>query len=183
MGCSSNNVTVDSDYKAGVDFTQFKTYRWHQSSTGAKNYNGNDILDGRIRAAVDAELQAKGFRRLETGDIDFTVNYDVTTQAKTDVRSYNTYGGMAPGFSMGYGSGYYRYGYSMTYSTAPEVRTVHYEEGTFVLDVINRDNKLVWRGTAEGRLKKNLSVEEKRQSIKNVIAKVLANFPPQDAVK
>lgn len=177
-GCSSG-VTIDTDHKAGVNFTEYKTYRWHDNSADAREYHGNDILDGRIRSAVNNELQAKGYQMVATGPVDFQVNYSVTTQEKTDVRSYNTYSGMAPGFAVGYGRGYYRYGYSMAYYHEPEVRTVHYEEGTFVVDVVDADNKLVWRGSAEGRLKKNQTVEEKRQAIKDVVAKVLANFPPE----
>ncbi len=179
FGCASG-VSIDSDHKKGVDFAAFKTYQWHDKSTAAKDYHGNDILDGRIRMAVDNELQAKGFKLIDSGSSDFSVNYSVTTQEKTDIRSYDTYSGMSPGFAVGYGRGYYRYGYSMAYNQ-PEVRTIHYEEGTFVLDIVDGDDKLVWRGSAEGRLKKNQTVEEKRQNIKDVVAKVLMNFPPQPA--
>lgn len=178
-GCSSSGVSVDHDYKEGIDFADYKTYRWRDNGQDKNSFQGNDILKGRIHQAVDENLQAKGFKLVQTGDVDFTINYSITTEARTDVNSYNTYGGMAPGFTMGYGAGYYRYGYSMTYATAPEVRTVHYEEGTFVLDVINGGDKLVWRGTAVGRLKKDQTVEEKRDAINTVVAKVLEEFPPE----
>lgn len=178
VGCASG-VSIDSDHKAGINFDELKTYRWHDKSADTKDYHGNDILDGRIRAAVDKELQAKGFLLVGSESADFSVNYSVTTQEKTDIRSYDTYSGMSPGFSMGYGRSGYRYGYSVGYSSAPEVRTVHYEEGTFVVDVVDGSDKLIWRGSAEGRLKKNLTVEEKRQGIKDVVAKVLMNYPPQ----
>lgn len=183
VGCSSSHLTVDHDYKENVDFDSYKTYRWHDTSQNGyqeqKSYQGNDILKARIHDEVDKALQAKGFVLVPTGEVDFTVNYSITTEAKTDVRSYNTYGGLTPGFTMGYGAGYYRYGYSVLYATAPEVRTVHYEEGTFVLDIINADNKLVWRGTAVGRLKDESTVEEKRAAVQTVVTKVLEDFPPQ----
>ncbi|WP_439135482.1 DUF4136 domain-containing protein [Pseudomaricurvus sp.] len=182
-GCSTSGVSVDHDYKEGVNFSEYKTYRWRDISQDKDSYQGNDILKGRIHQAVDENLAAKGFQLVQTGDVDFTVNYSITTQAKTDVNSYNTYSGMAPGFSMGYGTGYYRYGYSMAYTSAPEVRTVHYEEGTFVLDVISDSDKLVWRGTAVGRLKKDQTVEEKRNAINNVVTKVLQEFPPETKEK
>lgn len=185
-GCSTSNLTVDHDYKEGVDFAQYKTYRWYDASQKSnqeqRSYQGNDILKARIYQEVDKALQAKGFVQVPTGEVDFTVSYSITTQAKTDVRSYNTYGGLTPGFTMGYGAGYYRYGYSMVYATAPEVRTIHYEEGTFVLDIINADNKLVWRGTAVGRLKDESTVEEKRAAVQTVVNKVLEEFPPQSHV-
>jgi len=180
FGCASG-VSIDSDHKAGVNFSDLKTYRWHDKSSETKDYHGNDILDGRIHTAVDKELQAKGFSMTDGASADFSINYSVTTQEKTDIRSYDTYSGMSPGFAMGYGHAGYRYGYSIGYSSAPEVRTVHYEEGTFVIDVVDGNDKLVWRGSAEGRLKKNLTVEEKRQQIKDVVAKILVNFPPEPA--
>ncbi|MGH1370811.1 MAG: DUF4136 domain-containing protein [Cellvibrionaceae bacterium] len=180
VGCASG-VSIDSDHKVGINFAELKTYRWHDKSSAAKDYHGNDILDGRIRAAVDKELQAKGFLLVGSETADFSVNYSVTTQEKTDIRSYDTYSGMSPGFAMGYGRAGYRYGYSIGYSSAPEVRTVHYEEGTFVVDVVDSDDKLIWRGSAEGRLKKNLTVEEKRQGIKDVVEKVMMNYPPEPA--
>ncbi len=180
FGCASG-VSIDSDHKQGINFSDYKTYRWHDKSSETKDYHGNDILDGRIHTAVDKELQAKGFSMTDGENADFSINYSVTTQEKTDIRSYDTYSGMSPGFAMGYGRAGYRYGYSIGYSSAPEVRTVHYEEGTFVIDVVDGNDKLVWRGSAEGRLKKNLTVEEKRQQIKDVVAKVLVNFPPEPA--
>lgn len=178
QGCSSG-MTIGSDHQEGVDFSHYKTYRWHDNSGAARSYHGNDILDTRIREAIDLELLTKGYILKDSGDVDFQVNYSVTTKDKTDVRSYNTYSGPAPGFSMGYGRGYYRYGYSMTYYNQPEVRTVHYQEGTFVIDVVDPSDKLVWRGSAESRLKKNLTIEEKRAGIKNVVNKVLTLFPPE----
>lgn len=183
FGCSTSNLTIDHDYKEDVNFAQYKTYRWYDASQNGyqdqKSFQGNDILKARIHEEVNQALQAKGFVLVPSGEVDFMVNYSITTQAKTDVRSYNTYGGLTPGFTMGYGSGYYRYGYSVVYATAPEVRTIHYEEGTFVLDVINPDNKLVWRGTAVGRLKDESTIEEKRAAAHTVVNKVLEEFPPQ----
>lgn len=178
QGCS-NAVMIDSDHQAGIDFSHYKAYRWHDNSDAARSYHGNDILDNRIREAIDLELSTKGYILKETGDVDFQVNYSVTIKDKTDVQSYNNYGGPASGFSMGYGRGHYRYGYSLQYYNQPEVVTVHYKEGTFIVDIVDPENKLVWRGSAEGRLKKNRSVEEKRTGIKTVVNKVLALFPPE----
>ncbi len=174
-GCGSQ-VAIDSDYKAGFDFTQLRSYQWHGSS---KNH-ANDILDGRIRNSVDEVLGSQGYQLEKGAQVDFLVNYGVTTEEKTDIRTYNTYSGMAPGYSMGYRRGYYRYGYSMAYRSEPEVVSYQYEEGTLIIDVVDaKTDKLVWRGTAEGRLKDNMSVEERQQATKAIVAKVLEGFPPE----
>ena len=55
-GCSS--VSVTRDYDVDVDFSGFKTYAWQHSEqpqTGNPRID-NDLIDERVRAAVNAEL-------------------------------------------------------------------------------------------------------------------------------
>ncbi len=65
VACSNNNVTVNSDYKQGVDFASFKTYQWHGGNnfnTMSKEYINNDIVEERIRKDIDETLAAKNFQ-------------------------------------------------------------------------------------------------------------------------
>jgi len=153
--CSS--VDINSDFDSSINFAELKTYRWHQPNEynqRSAQYLKNDILDKRIRENVNAQLQAKGYQLTETGDVDFFVNYSVATDERADVNTYNTYGGYAPGYRYGgYGAGPYAYsgvgiGVSNTHTSVN-----YYTQGTFVLDMVESDNnKLIWRGTAEGRI-------------------------------
>ena len=186
LGCSSG-VSYDSDFKPGVAFSDYKTFAWHapnESNAATKQYIANDIVDERIRTNVDKQLISKGFSKADQSKADFLVNYSITTEDKIDINTYNTYNGYAPGWGFGgvYRSPYYFYGSGYThFEPEIETRVSQYKVGTFVLDIVNSaDGKLVWRGTAEGRMRKDqLTPEERDQKVAEVISQVLKNFPPQ----
>lgn len=183
-GCDST-VKISSDHQADVDFSSLKTYRWRDANryhTDSIKYLNNDILDSRIKAVVDSEFKGKRYALKPEGAVDFLVSYSVTTQEKADIRNYNTYNGVAPGFGYGayYGRGY-RYG-GVGISIHNDVDVVYYKEGTFVLDILSADtDKLLWRSSAEGRLHKNKSAEERQESLRTIVADMLAQFPPPPA--
>jgi hypothetical protein len=178
-----SNVSVESDYEKGEDFSKFKTYQWrspNEYNLASKTYLANDIIDKRIRETIDEQMKLKGMQLVANGSADFLVNYSVTTEPRVDVDTYNTYGGYAPGFYGGYGAGPYRYGsVGMGYGST-STRVEHYTQGTLLVDVVDpTTDKLVWRGIAEGKLQKNKSQAEKDEAVQEVITRVLEDFPPQ----
>ncbi len=183
LGGCSNNVRYDSDYKSDINFSDFKTYSWHTGNhhnTATDQYFANDIVDDRIKASIENELSSMGYQKVAGGESDFQVNYSVTTEDKVDIRTYNTYGGFGPDWGYGgfYYSPYYYYGAGYLDSET-ETRIIPYVQGTFVLDVINNDDKLIWRGTAEGKMtKEELSPEERDDKIQEIVGNVLSRFPP-----
>lgn len=174
--------TVSSDHQAGTDFTQLKTYQWreaNQFNVDSVKYLDNDIIDDRIKSAVNAGFAQRGINLAEDGKPDFFVSYSVTTTEKADIRNYNNYSGVAPGFSYGtaYGRGY-RYG-SVGVGFQSETKVVYHKEGTLVLDVVSVEtDKLIWRATADGRLSKKKSPAERMDATNEVVSKMLENFPP-----
>lgn len=186
LSACSNPVTYDSDYKSSVDFKELRTFAWHapnEFNESSKAYVANDMVDERIRSNVDKELQAKGFVKKASGDVDFYVNYSITTEDKVDIRTYNTYSGYGHGYGYG-GYGYpYRYGGIGYMHIQPDVETkvTQYTQGTFVLDIIKgSSDKLIWRGTAEGRMKnESLTPDEKKERVAEIVNKVLSAYPPQ----
>lgn len=90
-GCSS--LTVSSDYDNKIDFSNFKTYRWHPRN----EYNASSlkyldpIMDKRIRDTIDAQLHSQHYTKLATdaGKVDFLVNYSVVVDDRVDIRTYN----------------------------------------------------------------------------------------------
>jgi hypothetical protein len=181
-GCA-NPIQTTTDYQEGFNFSALETYRWHEPNEynlKSNSYLANDLIDNRIRESVNAELMGKGYTLKESGQVDFLVNYTITTEDKLDVRTYNTYSGVYPGWSYGryYGSGPYLYNAPFE-PGIPETQVTHYTEGTFVLDIVEADNsKLVWRGVAQGRLKKDPTKEERDERIWETVNRMLANFPP-----
>ena len=54
-----------------------------------------------------------------------------------------------------------------------------YEEGTLTLTIINTaGDNLIWQGMATGIIEPNRSTEAKEKRTQEVVAKLLANFPP-----
>ena len=182
-GCSSG-VTYNSDFREGVDFGKLKTFRWHdtnQYNDSSKDYLANDITDSRIREEVNTLLQQKGFSYSESGEVDFLVNYSITTEERMDVRTYNNYAGYAPGWGFDgyYHDGFYSSGVGYGMAVSTDTRTTYYTQGTFILDVIlPAEDQLAWRGSAEGRLSKKSTAEQNAAAVKEVVAGVLGEFPP-----
>lgn len=165
LACST--LRVSTDYDPAVDFAKFHTYAWlpeEPTPTGSPRLD-SPLLHERIRKAVDRALEAKGFQRTETPD--FLVRFDLTSQRKLDVSTYN--------------SSFYRgYGY---WVSIPQTEVREYEEGSLVIDVIDREEKkVVWRGIGQRRLRGEgtpQDPEELQKRADEVAASVLKSFPPQ----
>jgi hypothetical protein len=177
LGACASPFTVDSDYTAQTDFGALKTYNWYNGALRdprSLEYLGGDIFDKRVRSNIDAQLQAKGYQLKTSGPVDFKVNYDVLTQDRQDINTFNTYGGMAPGYYGHYGYG----GMGMGMGTST-TQVVNYKQGQLIIDIILPANEtLVWRGTAEGRIPKKVDAQKREESTAQLVAEILANFPP-----
>ncbi len=130
------------------------------------------------------------------GEVDFYINYSVTTDEKVDISQYNTYAGHTSLFSFspvgpyGYADGMVDpYGYPSVYGeaitisnkpTGKATETTEYKEGTLVIDVLDpKTDKLLWRGVSNGKLPKIISAEGREAGVKKVVEKILARFPPE----
>lgn len=179
-GCSS--LSLSTDYDDSIDFSTFKTYRWHadnEHNTASLKYLDN-IMDQRIRSTVDQQLAAKDFTKKLDGNVDFYVNYSVVIDDRTDIRTYNNYNGMYPGYSYRAGYGYYGRGMGVAYSTGPETQVTHYKQGTLIIDIVNPEtDQLIWRWAADGRLPKGSDREKSDKLVQKYVTKILSNFPPE----
>lgn len=185
--CSSP-IKYGSDYNTSANFGAYNTYSWHAPNAfneASNAYIANDLVDQRIRSNIDKEMLAKGLTRVAADEADILLNYSITTEEKVDIRTYNTYNGMSSGWGYGprvHGSPYRYYGLGYA-NFAPDVETKvsQYRLGTLVIDVVSSaDGQLIWRGTAEGKLKKNaLTASERNQKIAEIVTRVLGGFPPK----
>lgn len=180
-GCSS--LTLRTDYDEKIDFSSFKTYRWHtenQHNIASLKYLDH-ILDQRIRAEINAELQQKGYIKVDSGPVDFWINYSVVVKEKADIRTYNNYNGMYPGYGYGRPYGYYGGGMAMSYSTGSNTEVTYYNQGTLLIDILNpATDQLMWRGAADGRLPKSSDRKKSDKLVKAYVSKILSDFPPED---
>lgn len=169
LGCATLQVTVD--YDPETDFSTFHTYSWlttpdtHTPSPASGDPTMNSpLVDQRIRNAVDAALQQRGFRLLTGGEPDFFIAAYVTVKSKARVQS------------SGYHYGYYGPGY---WGAGPYTYVDNYEEGSLILDFVSTKSKqLAWRGVARDRLRHNPSAEELDQGVIDAVQGILARFPP-----
>ena len=175
-GCSSLSLSTDYDQK--IDFSNFHTYRWHADNkhNEASLKYLDHIMDQRIRSAIDQRLQLQNYSKSTTGPVDFLVNYSIVVEDKTDIRTYNNYNGMYPGYA--YRAGYGYYGGGVGYGSS-ETQVTHYQQGTLIIDIINpKTDQLMWRGSADGRLPQESDKDERDALTQKYVSKILSKFPP-----
>ncbi|MDX2474055.1 MAG: DUF4136 domain-containing protein [Candidatus Krumholzibacteria bacterium] len=164
-GCSSMSVTYD--YDNNVTWEGLKTYAWlastnEMSENPAKDSMSGGLLDKRIRAAVDWEMEQRG---IKTGDDpDLLIKYYLGAEQKVQVTDW------------GYRYSDYYWGYG-----GRQIDVYQFTQGTLVIDIIDAKTKaLIWRGTATDTVDEGQrSPEETEARVNDVVNKILANFPPK----
>jgi hypothetical protein len=164
--CST--IQVRRDYDRSFDFSGFHTWSWLPLPVPEKidPRVHNDLVDRRVRSAVERVLAAKGFRKVEQGQGDFGVGYLAAIEGKVDVQTINSFYGYGPGWGGGMG---------------PPTETIvrEYDQGTLVLDVVDtRTKRLVWRGSAQAEVSENRSPEARDERLNEAVTRMLAGFPP-----
>src|SRR6185295_7121663 len=78
---------VQTDYDKHANFAQYKTYSWKKIKVN------NQLWEPRIKDAVDSQLAAKGWRRVDDGG-DVTLTAIGTTRIQRTLDTfYNGFGG------------------------------------------------------------------------------------------
>lgn len=169
LAACASSPTVYTDADPGVNFNSFRSYTWLATAQDAP-----PLVQQRIVSDVDAQLQAKGWKRLPSGQAaDVGIAAHVTTQQKQTLDTFYD-GPNWGGWGWRYGYGYGGWGGGMGMSTTT-VDT--YEVGTLILDMFNNQTKkAIWRGTATGTIPN--SPQQLDQGIKEGIDKMFADFPP-----
>jgi len=154
---------VQTDFDHQANFAQYKTYSWQAIKPE------NSLWDSRIKSAVDSQLAAKGWSRVDTdGDVAIVAIKTTHTQ-----RTLNTfYDGFGGGWGWrGFGGG----GFGESTTTEQD-----YKEGTLVIDLYDGKTKqLIWRGSAEDMISDKAEKNEK--NLDKGVAKMFKSFPPGSA--
>ena len=147
---------VQTDYDKKADFSQYHSYQWMKVQTS------NPLWEQRIKDAVDKDLQAKGWQKVDSGaDVALTA-----VGSTRDQQEYQTfYDDFGPWRWRGFGD---------EATTTVE----NYRIGMLVLDMYDtRDHRLIWRGTATDTLSDKPSKNEKK--LDKVVDKMFEKFPPK----
>ncbi len=145
-----------------VNFSNLKTFEWHEDPAEQKA-PGGAIVDARfvyqhIQKEVVAELGKKGLRPAAEGSADFFVEYHVRAAGVLERDKYGAY------------SWWSAYNY---------LGSSYYKENILVLDVRDREKKLIWRGWVS-RITGS-SPEAIAKDIRKAVGQILAPFPPAAA--
>jgi Domain of unknown function (DUF4136) len=149
-------ASVKTDYDHAADFSLYKTYSW----IGAKATN--DLWAERITQAVDAQLAAKGWVKVESGG-DATVSAFGRTHNEQTLETFYT----------GFGGGWRWRGFGDATTTVENTPV-----GTLVVDVFDAKTKhLIWRGSSSETLSEKPEKNEKK--LEKAVEDMFKKFPPQ----
>ncbi|MFV0237939.1 MAG: DUF4136 domain-containing protein [Flavobacteriales bacterium] len=155
---SCSPLQVSSDYDKTANFTQYKTFSFHDK--GIEKLQLNSLDKRRVINAITVELTAKGMQPAkETPDL--IVNILASNKEKIDVNYYND-----PYW------GWYHYPWG-----ANQAFENRYTEGTLIIDLIDHHkNTLVWQGTGTGfRVDQ---IQNKAETIRQAINVIMSHYPP-----
>ena len=163
--CATPPVTTD--YDPEVEFGELRRYAWSERKPAPEEDPAlsNDLLDGRIRRAVERGLGAKGYVPAGDEPADFEIAYHVAVERAVDVQTY------IDAYPRGY-----RWGFGLTraYTNVRE-----YDVGSIVLDVSSAGNQeLIWRGAVQARINEAGTPEERTERVNRAVDAILAKFPP-----
>ena len=163
---------VRYNYLQGTNFAKYRTYKWVQVPN--VQYP-NQILDGQIKQAIEAQLSMKGLTKTEGDNPDLYITYQVAINQEKQWNAYSS-GGDYWGYGRwgGWG-GYGGYGGPQTTTATSTTITI----GTLNLDFYDVAAKQqIWRGEATKTLKQQKNPEKLQKNLNKAMAKLLKNYPP-----
>ena len=163
-GCATP-TRIDYDREAAHKFSSYQCFELDSRELRA-DYQDivlSPIVDRRIERELNATLHSKGFTS-DCATPDFRVTFNTIKKTVTELNDLGV--GPAP---------FRRYPYR-GYGGYNNIQIDQYEEGTFIIDIIDAPSKeLVWRGAYVKRLGWNAPTDAE---IRAIIVKILENFPP-----
>jgi hypothetical protein len=178
VACSVTHAQdVRTNYRPGTDFSKYHTYKWvdevggqpqvgYSSPVGVGVGHLDQILDSQIKEAIDSQLAAKGFTKVDSDKADLLLGYQVGLDRE---KEFNAYG-------MGGGWGWGPWGGAPDWITG-STSTINI--GTLVLSIYDPAAKeLVWIGAAQHTIEPSKNNQKNQQRLNKGAQKLLKDFPP-----
>lgn len=170
-------VKVKTEFDRSADFTALRSYGWLPTppyrTQASPDFNDRflspETIDAPLRAAVDRALAAKGLRPAAEGTtpdcyLVYYAAFGTTINANVLGEHY--------AYLTGWGSPQV----GGTPTTALRVL----EDGTVVLDMLNRDKKVaIWRATATGAVDRDQTDQQRAKKLNGAVADMFKKFPPR----
>jgi len=162
---------VRTNYMPGTDFSKYHTYSWVNDVQGVPAVGGrpDQILDAQVKQAIDSQMVAKGFTKVEDGSkADLLVGYKLAIDQEKQINGFGDnlggWGGWGP---WGGGPG--------TFSASTSSNYI----GTFVVGMYDpAAKKLVWIGAAQHAIEPSKKQEKNQERLNKGAQKLLKDFPP-----
>ena|SRR5215471_11050516 len=157
---------VKTGYDKSADFGKYKTFAWIPNTAPATN----PVLATLINADIEHELNQKGLRKVDSNPDLLVKSYggaeDVAGGWAAQDPSYTASGGAPlPGDTMWVGA----------LPPTPVPQVMH---GSITVDLIDaKQNRLVWRGTAKGKMdydKRGKLLDQANKAVSEIFKK----YPP-----
>ena len=168
MFCYAHAAAQDVryNYLPGTDFSRYRTYKLVQ--VPGVQYP-NQLLDGQIKQAIDAQLSLKGLIRTEADNPDLYVTYQLAIDKEKQWTAYSS-GGSYWGWG-GWG------GWGGMETTTVTSQTINV--GTLDVDMYDvATKKQIWRGEATKTVKAQKKPEKLQKNLNKAMAKLFKNYPP-----
>ena len=167
-GCATTRKP-QFDYDMRQDFHAYHTYAWIRDEPLIRPASSSSVVISplsmkRVVDAIEAELAAKGFRKVERSSADVVLAYTLGARNQIEAYSYpEPYAGNWVWGRRYVGSGV-------------DVRM--YLEGTLAIDVFdNRSRQPVWHGWVQKKVTERDS-RNAAQQIDSAVHLILERFPP-----
>ncbi len=162
---------VRTNYMPGTDFSKFHTYAWVNDVQGmpAVGDHPDQILDAQVKEAIDSQMVAKGFTKVEDGSkADLLLGYQLAIDQEKQINGFgDNFGGWG-----GWGPWGANFG---TFSASTSSNYI----GTFVVGMYDPGvKKLVWIGAAQHAIEPSKKQEKNQQRLNKGAQKLLKDFPP-----
>jgi len=143
---------ITTDSMPGIDWSKFHTYSWGEGTAAS-----DPLLAQKIVAGIDAQLAAKGLKKVES-DPDLVVIYHTSTDQQKSL-NWSSMGGWGRFGGMG----------------SAQVDTVI--SGQLKVDIADYKGKqFLWRGTATDTVSDN--PQKVAKSVNKALTKMFQKFPP-----
>ncbi|HKO60813.1 MAG TPA: DUF4136 domain-containing protein [Pyrinomonadaceae bacterium] len=160
---------IKYNFVPGTDFAKYRTYKWVRVP---KAQYPNQILDGQIMQAIDAQLRSKGLTSTEGEEADLYVMYQVAVNQETRWNSYSS--DMGGGWGYGRWGGWGGYGGGMSTTTTQTINI-----GTVNIDIYDVSAKnQIWRGAATKTLGSGKDPAKVQKNLHKAMAKLFKKYPP-----
>jgi hypothetical protein len=174
MACSvTYGQDVRTNYRPGTDFSKYHTYKWVDEVKGAPSVgiHPDQILDSQIKQAIDSQMAAKGFTKVDGDKPDLMLGYEIGVHQE---RQWN-----ASGMGWGGGPGWGGFGPGGMESVSGTANSSTINIGTLVLTVYDPAAKqLVWIGAAQHAIDPPKKQDKNQKNLNKGAQKLLKDFPP-----